>query len=146
MKALLYIFVAVAGALTSVEAGSNAKFTKTMGGPWWPSILFSLISLGCLAVGTVVAGGGLPTAKLAEVPWWGWIGGVISAIYIVSMLVAPGQLGAGLFTGLTVTAAVLTSIALDHWGLVGFPVHAAGAGRLIGAALMVAGLVCVAAF
>ncbi len=117
-----------------------------MGGPWWPSILFSLISLGCLAVGTAVAGGGLPAGKLAEVPWWGWIGGVISALYIVSMLVAPGQLGAGLFTGLTVTAAVLTSIALDHWGLVGFPVHAAGAGRLIGAALMVAGLVCVAAF
>ena len=146
MKALLYVFVAVAGALTSVEAGSNAKFTKTMGGPWWPAIFFSLISLGCLAIGTAVAGGGLPTAKLSQVPWWGWIGGVISAIYIVSMLVAPGQLGAGLFTGLTVTAAVLASIALDNWGLVGFTVHPAGIGRLIGAALMVAGLICVAAF
>ena len=146
MKALLYVFVAVAGALTSVEAGSNAKFTKTMGGPWWPSIFFSLISLGCLAIGTAVVGGGLSTAKLAQVPWWSWTGGVISAIYIVSMLVAPGQLGAGLFTGLTVTAAVIASIALDNWGLVGFEVHPAGIGRLIGGALMVAGLICVAVF
>ena len=147
MKPLLYIFVAVAGALTSFESGSNAKLTKTLGSPWWPSIFFSLISLICLAAATAVAGGGFPSgAKLAEVPWWGWIGGVISAVYIVSMLVAPGQLGAGLFTGLTVTAAVVTSVALDNFGLVGFAVHPAGIGRLIGTALMVAGIVCVAVF
>ena len=146
MKPLLYVFVAVAGALTSVESGSNAKLTKALGGPWWPSILFSVITLGCLAVATAFAGGGFPTSKLSDVPWWGWLGGVISAVYVVSMLIAPAQLGAGLFTGLTVTAAIIASIALDHWGLVGFTVHPAGVGRLIGAALMVAGIICVAVF
>ena len=147
VKAFLYVFVAVAGALTSIEAGSNAKLTKTLGWPWWPSIIFSLISLGCLAIATAFVGGGVPSgAKLAAVPWWGWIGGVISAVYIVSMLVAPGQLGAGLFTGLTVSAAVITSLALDNYGLVGFDVHPAGIGRLIGGVLMVIGLICVAVF
>ena len=151
MKAILYVFVAVAGALTSVEAGSNAKLTKTLGdSPWWPSILFSLISLACLAIGTAVVmaiwGDRFPGDKMGAVPWWAWTGGLISAIYIVSMLVAPGQLGSGLFTGLTVTAAVIASIALDNWGLVGFEVHPAGPGRLIGAALMVAGIICVAVF
>ena len=147
MKALLYVFVAVAGALTSVEAGSNTKLTQTLGGPWWASILFSLISILLLALGAVVLGGAFPAAQqIRQVPWWGWIGGAISAIYILSMLVAPGQLGSGLFTGLTVTAAVITSIALDHFGLVGFKQHPAGIGRLIGAALMVAGIVCVAVF
>ena len=146
MNALLYLFVAVAGALTSVEAGANARFTKTLGGPWWPAILFSVISLACLAVPAAFLGGGLPGDKLRAVPWWGWTGGVISAIYIVSMLIAPGRLGSGLFTGLTVTAAIIASIALDNWGLVGFDVHPAGPGRLIGAALMVAGIVCVAVF
>ncbi len=137
----------MAGALTAVESGSNAELTRKLGGPWWPSVLFSLLSLGFLAIATAVVGGGAPSgAKLAAVPWWGWIGGAISAVYIVSMLVAPGQLGAGLFTGLTVTAAVITSVALDHFGLVGFPVHPAGIGRLIGAALMVAGILCVAVF
>ncbi len=146
MKALLYVFVAVAGALTSVESGSNAQLTKSLGGPWWPSILFSIVSLLCLAVATVAVGGSFPSGKLGDVPWWAWTGGVISAIYIVSMLIGPGQLGAGLFTGLTVTAAVITSVALDHFGLVGFKEHPAGIGRLIGAALMVAGILCVAAF
>ena len=146
MKALLYVFVAAAGALTSVEAGANAKLTNALGGPWWAAILFSLISLGLLMVGAVVLAGPFPSAQVAQVPWWGWLGGAISAVYILSMLIAPGQLGSGLFTGLTVTAAVIASIALDHFGLVGFKQHTAGIGRLIGAVLMIAGIVCVAVF
>ena len=146
MKALLYVFVAVAGALTSVEAGSNAELTKTLGGPWWPAVLFSLLSMALLAAAALFLAGPFPSAAMAQVPWWGWIGGAISAVYIVSMLIAPGQLGSGLFTGLTVTAAIIASIALDHFGLVGFKVHPAGVGRLIGGALMVAGIICVAVF
>ncbi len=146
MKALLYVFVAVAGALTSIESGANAKLTKTLGGPWWAAILFSLISIAVLAIGALIFGKPITMGQLREVPWWGWCGGAISAIYILSMLIAPGQLGAGLFTGLTVSAAVITSIALDNYGLVGFEQHTAGIGRLIGGALMVVGLICVAVF
>ncbi len=146
MNSLLYVFVALAGALTAVETGANATLTKKLGGPWWPAVFFSVLSLGCLAVAAAVARAPFPAGKLSGVPWWGWTGGVISALYIVSTLIAPGRLGSGLFTGLTVTAAIVTSIALDHFGLIGFPVHPAGVGRLIGGALMVAGLICVAVF
>ncbi len=146
MKALLYIFVAVAGALTSIESGANAKLTSALGGPWWAAILFSLLSLGALGVGAIILGGPFPATRLHEVPWWAWTGGLISAVYVLSMLVGPGRLGSGLFTGLTVTAAIISSIALDHYGLVGFERHAAGIGRLIGAALMISGIICIAAF
>ena len=146
MKALLYVFVAAAGALTSVEAGSNAELTKAFGGPWWPAVLFSVLSIALLAAAALFLAGPFPSGVVAQVPWWGWIGGAISAVYIVSMLIAPGRLGSGLFTGLTVSAAVIASIALDHFGLVGFKQHPAGVGRLIGGALMIAGLICVAVF
>ena len=146
MKALLYVFVAVAGALTSVEAGANTKLTETLGGPWWPAVLFSLVSIALLGLGTLVFGGPFPTGQLRDAPWWAWSGGLFGALYVMSMLTAPGRLGSGLFTGLTVTAAIIASIALDHYGLVGFKQHTAGLGRLIGAALMVAGIVCVAVF
>ena len=146
MKAFLYVFVVVCGALTSVESGSNAQLTKSLGGPWWPAVLFSILSLGLLVVAAVFMAGPFPMAQVRGVPWWAWTGGIVSALYIMSMLVAPGQLGAGLFTGLTVTAAVIASVALDHFGLVGFQQHTAGIGRLIGAAPMVAGILCVAVF
>ena len=147
MKALLYVFVAAAGALTSIEAGANAKLTKVLGAPWWGGVVFSAVSLVLLAVGAAAFGKPIPAMdQLRSVPWWGWTGGVFGAIYVMSMAVGPGQLGSGLFTGLTVTAAVLCSIALDNFGWVGFEQHTAGIGRLIGAALMVAGLICVAVF
>ncbi len=140
------MFVAVAGALTSFEAGANTKLANSVGGPWWPAILFSLVSLALLGLGTMVFGGPFPASGLRQAPWWSWLGGVIGAVYVLSMLTAPGRLGSGLFTGLTVTAAIISSIALDHYGLAGFERHTAGIGRLIGAALMVIGVVCVAIF
>jgi len=56
------------------------------------------------------------------------------------------SLGSALFTGLTVTAALLASVLLDHMGWIGFKEHPASLLRLCGTALMVAGLVLVALF
>lgn len=52
-------------------------------------------------------------------------------------------MGAASFTGLTVTASVVFSVLLDHYGLIGFEQHAAGWGRIVGAALMCAGVLLV---
>ena len=146
MKAFLYPFVALAGALTAVEAGANATMNKAVGHPWWPALVFNAISIVLLALPAVFLAGPFPADKLAGMPWYAWTGGLFGAVYFLSMMVGPGQLGAGLFTGLTVSAAVIASIALDNWGLVGFEIHPAGVGRLVGGALMVAGLICVAVF
>ena len=45
-----------------------------------------------------------------------------------------------------ITAGVVGSIILDHHGLVGFARHRAGRWRILGGALMVAGVALVAAF
>lgn len=58
----------------------------------------------------------------------------------------PQKIGAAPFIGLTVTAAVITSLVMDHFGLLGFKVHAASVGRVVGACLMLAGLALVARF
>ncbi len=56
---------------------------------------------------------------------------------------AAQTLGAASFTGLTVTASVVFSVLLDHYDLLGFEQHAAGWGRIIGAALMCTGVLLV---
>ena len=146
MRILLALYVIALGALTSVETGANAKLATTLGGPLWPGVLFSAITVALFAVGAFALGGPFPVGQLGAAPWWAWIGGLVSAGYILAMLTAPQVMGAGLFTGLSVTAAIVASVALDHFGLVGFPVHPAGAFRLLGAALMVAGITLVAIF
>jgi bacterial/archaeal transporter family-2 protein len=48
--------------------------------------------------------------------------------------------------GLSVTAALITSIALDHFGLVGFKEHPVGWWRVLGCGLMIAGIGLVARY
>lgn len=65
---------------------------------------------------------------------------------VATQLLIARQIGAAPFLGMLVTAGVVTSILLDHFGLVGFKPHEANAGRLIGGALMVSGVALVARF
>ena len=88
----------------------------------------------------------LSQERLAHIPWWAWVGGIIGAVYIMSMLLVAERLGAAFFLGRTVTAAIVTSLMLDHFDLVGFPRHPAGAWRSLGAALMISGLSLIATF
>jgi transporter family-2 protein len=69
---------------------------------------------------------------------------LLGATFLMSMLLFAQRIGAGAFMGLSVTAAIITSVALDHFGLVGFKEHPVGWLRLLGCGLMVAGVVLVA--
>jgi uncharacterized membrane protein YdcZ (DUF606 family) len=83
----------------------------------------------------------LPTADgITGMPWWAPLGGVIGAFAVVAGLLFVGKVGAGVFGGLTITANILMSLAIDHFGLFRLPVHQFGSGGIIGAALMVAGI------
>lgn len=84
--------------------------------------------------------------KIADTPWWAWMGGLISIASTVAGLTFAQKMGSGVFTGVSVTAALATSIILDHFGWVGFKVHPASLVRLAGTALMVVGLWLVAKF
>lgn len=73
-------------------------------------------------------------------PWWGWVGGILGAFYILSTLFAAEKIGGAVFMALTVTAGVATSVILDHFGLVGFEAREASYGRIAGVVLMVVGV------
>ena len=60
-------------------------------------------------------------------------------------LMIPGMVNiGGPFVGFTVTAAFLTSIVADHFGILHMLVHTISIGRIIGALLMVGGIALIA--
>jgi transporter family-2 protein len=62
----------------------------------------------------------LPTAEsLAAMPWWAPLGGVIGAFAVIAGLLFVGKVGAGIFAGLTITANILMSLAIDRFGMFG---------------------------
>ena len=70
----------------------------------------------------------------------------LGALYILCMVLTAEKVGSGVFVGLTVTASIVASLVMDHYGLLGFKQHAAGPGRILGGHLMVAGMLLIGKF
>ncbi len=151
MQALLLVFAVVAGVLNTLQSGSNATLNKRLEHPFASAAVVYLVGLTLVALGwlgaQLLGKGGLPAAgRVAQVPWWGWIGGSLGLAFVFgSLLIAP-KVGAAVWTAFSVTAAVITSLALDHFGWMGFEQHPAGVGRIAGALLIIGGLGLIAKF
>lgn len=144
-SAWIYPFILIGGVLQAMGGPMNAQLKASLSNPWLASaISFALVAM--VFVGAfAVAPRPLPTAEgLRTMPWWAPIGGLVGAVAVYAGLVLVQKVGAGPYTGLTVTAALVTSIALDHFGLFNLKVHAVNAWRLGGAALMIAGVALIA--
>jgi bacterial/archaeal transporter family-2 protein len=146
-----YLFIVAAGLLVAMQAGSNATLQRSLQNPF----LSSVVSFGSglaallvvLAVYMAFAGTSTPKGQQwGAVPWWGWIGGSMGAFYVLVGVLTAEKVGSGIFIGLSVTASILASLAIDHFGLLGFHRHAAGPGRILGGALMVAGMMLIGKF
>jgi transporter family-2 protein len=71
---------------------------------------------------------------------------VIGAFAVIVGLLFVDRVGAGALAGLTITANILMSLAIDHFGWLGVSPHPLSSGRAIGALLMVAGIVAISKF
>ena len=146
------LFALAAGASNPFQAGTNAELNKHLGQPlvtglWvYASGLLGIAFLALLLRQFSSSAEGRLAAAVALVPWWAWLGGAISIASTLSGIAFAQRLGSGLFTALSLTASLVTSVLLDQFGLIGFRPHPISPGRLLGCALLVAGVWFVARF
>ena len=148
MTLWLWIIAAVAGLLNPVQSGANASLGRVLGNPYGAVLVSLAVSLvATAAVALIVRGTDIISlSRFPQAPWWAWIGGFCGAFLVWSQPLAAPKLGAGVYTGIIVTAAAIGSVTLDHFGLLGFSAHPASLGRIAGAALMIAGVGLIAMF
>ena len=147
MNWLSYLLAIAAGTANPFQSATSSELHKALQRPLATAFFVYLIGLtGVLLIRLVVREPLPSTNAMAEAPWWAWAGGVISIGSTVAGLTLAQRLGSGIFTGLSVTAAIITSVALDHFGLLGFKLHPASPMRLAGCLLMVAGLWLISKF
>ncbi len=141
MRLGLIAIAIFAGVLNPFRAGMTSSTSKVLHQPVWSvAALFVLALAGTVGV-AILTGQKFPaTDVITETPWWAWCGGLFAAGYVLSATVVAGKIGASAFTGVTVPIAIITSIVLDHFGVVGFAVHRVNTARVIGGAVMAGGL------
>ena len=146
----MWLFVAAAliiGALLPFQAGLNAQLRLWLPHPVIAALIsFMVGSVTLAAVSLVLRIPWITNSRLASAPWWVWVGGVFGANYVLIALILAPRLGAATLIGLSVTGQMISSVVLDHFGLVGYPIHPLSPGRVLGAVLLLIGTVLIQQF
>src|ERR1700735_1436759 len=143
----IYPFIILGGILQTCGAAMNAQLFHSLENRWLASaVSFALITAFFLCLFAMFPSP-LPTARgLADMPWWAALGGLVGAVQVYGGLTLVNKVGAGPFVGFTVTAALISSLLIDHFGWFRIYAHPLNAGRLIGGLLLVGGITLVAKF
>jgi transporter family-2 protein len=144
---LVYLAAIAAGAANPAQSGTNAELRKQLGQTVLPTIAVYVTGLaGMLLIQLFVREAWPAADKLAKTPWWAWMGGLLSIVSTVAGVTLAQRMGSGVFTTLSVTAAIISSVVIDNFGWIGFKEHPASIPRVLGCALMIGGLWLVAKF
>ena len=142
---IIFLLLAIAaGVLLPVQAGVNAQLRTALGSPVAAALISFLVGTAGLAAAAVLLRIPLPLARAwVETTPWQWTGGLIGAIYVLAAVVLAPKLGAGTLVAAVVAGQMFTSLLLDHYGLVGFPVHSLSLVRFLGGVLVIAGVILI---
>jgi transporter family-2 protein len=142
-RALAVLLGVGAGCLVGLQAPINSRLGRSVGTAQAATFSFLVGTVLLVAVASFWNGGLGALSKVGQAPWWALVGGALGAVFVTVALVAVRTLGASGFTAVVIAGQLLISVAIDRFGLVGVAKQPIGATRIIGLALLVAGVVLV---
>jgi len=145
MTVVLYLLALLCGAALTVQIGANATVRGHLHDNAGAAALASFV-VGIVALLSYLLAARLPwpeRSAIQSVPAWGWAGGLLGAFYVVAGTVLGPRLGATAFLSLVILGQLLAALAVDHFGVLGFPQHSLSLARVAGAALLLAGALLV---
>jgi transporter family-2 protein len=129
-----------AGISVFVQQVFNANLKAELDSAAWSGFV-GVVFMVCLVVAVRDP---VPSAStLARVPLWAWGGGIFGAIFIALSIVTIPKLGGAGYIALLVTGQMLAGMAFDQFGWLGIPERQIDVPRLLGVALLVAGVVLI---
>jgi len=138
LLAALALFV---GALIPIQAATNAAMSKALGGISYASLILFGVGLVVVFAWLLIAQAPTPTVTaFRTAPFYGYLGGVIVATYVLSITFLAPRLGVGNAICFIVTGQIFAAVIIDHFGLFRAEVQTLSWTRAAGIALMIAGL------
>ncbi len=130
----------VAGAAIAIQVGVNNGLRVKLDQPIIAAITSFASGTLVLLVYGLIARTPWPSATQWKAgPWWAWLGGSLGAVYLLLTVTFSRKLGAASWLGIVVTGQIVTSVVLDHFGLLGFDPHAVSWLRVGGVVLLLTG-------
>ena len=140
MRVLLFAMAAAAGAAAVCQAAANAALSARAGLGAALFLSTAMVLAGTAVILFATGGPGTLTA-LTGAPWHHYVGGLCGVVILGCLTIAVPRLGAGTTLSLMVLGQGVLALVIDHFGLWGIPAVAVSGARLLGVALLVAGVV-----
>jgi transporter family-2 protein len=138
------LLVIGAGVSFVMQQAVNADLRTTLNSAAWAGFVSYLGGTLCMLLLALAMRQSVPLGgEILRSNWWAWTGGFFGAVYIaISILLVP-RLGTAVFLSLLVAGQMLASLVFDHYGLFGVPRHSADPSRLLGALLLIGGVILI---
>ena len=147
MNNLYILLMVLSGAGIAAQIAANAYLRTVTGSALWAANIVFAVSMviGLVAIVGTAVFSTLPSPGpgLWNAPSWVWLGGVFGAVYVTLAILLADRMGAALVSVTGIFGQLCASILIDHYGWFGMPIQRATPARLIGVALMAAGVVLI---
>jgi transporter family-2 protein len=140
----LLLLAAFAGAVVPFQSAFNSNLARGLGHPLWATLASLLVSV--LVLLPVILALRLPLPSLgfiSKAPLWMWAGGAFGVCFVALAVMLLPKLGASGFVALALAGQVIASMLLDHFGLFGLVEKQLTMSRVLGALLLIGGVVLI---
>ena len=144
---IYFLATLIIGFCLPIMASSNGALSKSLGSPITST--FGIFVLSSVLLGLVVLFTKSPNISLNNLPNTNlkmWMGGCIVVINILTFSIAPQKIGVANMLVVFIAGQIISSIIVEHFGLLSFPKHEISLQRIVGVILIVAGVVLVKKF
>jgi len=137
------LLVLLAGAMIALQAPANAMLAKAGGSPVLAALISFSVGTASLLVAWLASGQRPALSSFAPLPWYAWVGGLYGAVYVGIAAYAAPRIGLASLITIGIAGQIVMAMWLDHVGAFGLLRQPMGVTRLLGALLVVAGVVLV---
>jgi transporter family-2 protein len=142
MNLILLLIAFCAGTAISIQAAVNSQLAGGLGGNVVAAALVSF-SIGTIALAAIaISKGGLSAAvaSLPGQPAWRLGGGLLGAAAIFCTVLLAPRIGLANMLALVIAGQLLSSLTIDHFGLIGAATRHVSGIKLAGALVMLTGV------
>jgi transporter family-2 protein len=135
----------LAGCALPVQAAVNAELARGVGSPLTATAISFSVGTVILISAVLMLRQPLPTVELiGAMPVYSFVaGGMMGCFFLFSAIFLTPRLGVAVFMSTAIAGQLIAAVLLDKFGVLGMAVREATPGRLVGVALMIAGVVMI---
>lgn len=127
------------GLMLPAQSAMNHRLRGAVSSPWVMAAISFMVGTGCLALVAWFTASNLPLdlRLVAGQPWWLFTGGALGVLGMTTTVLLLPVIGALYSTMLNLTAQVMTTMLVDHFGFFGVQPYPVDGWRLSGAGIVV---------